>query len=134
MGASAKAGIPLLAKAGFVANPCPDANSALRKLSDQKYQVVLCGLDVPGMNGMKFLNLVCKGFPEVAVVVVTKPRDLRRAMLAMVSGASGYVQTPLRPEIFSASLRSALKRKSLESALLCLSHRHLPTSALNDAA
>jgi PleD family two-component response regulator len=116
VGASVKACVPLLARAGFIANPCPDANSALRKLG-HRYQVVLFRLDDSGMNGMKFLNLVRKGFPEVAVVVVTKPRDLRRTMLAMVSGASGYVQTPLRPEIFSASLRSAVKRKSLESAL-----------------
>jgi DNA-binding NtrC family response regulator len=124
----------MLAGAGFNANLCPDAYAALRKLSEQPYQVVLCELEVPGMKGMKFVNLVSEEFPDVAVVVVTQPRNLRRAMLAVISGASGYVQTPLRPETLTANLKSALKRKWLESAVLGSSKRRLATSALGNAA
>jgi DNA-binding NtrC family response regulator len=134
VGASIKAGIPFLVRAGFIAIPCPDTNSALRKLSDHRYQAVLCRLDVSAKNGMKFLNIVSKRFPEVAVVVVAKPGELHRAMMAMIAGASGYIQTPLRPAAVSSSLKSALKKKWLESALLGLSDDHLPTPALDNAA
>jgi len=129
VGASLEMSIPLLAGTGFRANLCPVASCALRMLNNQRYQVVLIGLDVPEMKGMKFVNYVRERFPEVALVVVTKPDDLRSAMLAMISGASGYIQTPLRPETVCSSLKSALKRKRLESALSVFIRRRLSTCA-----
>jgi DNA-binding NtrC family response regulator len=92
VGASVKVSIPLLAECGFSANLCPDAGCALEMLNERRYQVVLCGLDLPATKGMKLLNLVCEEFPEVAVVIVTKPSNLHRAMMAVISGASGYIR------------------------------------------
>jgi DNA-binding response OmpR family regulator len=51
------------------------------------------------------------------VVAVTRPGKLRNGILAMIAGASGYVQTPLQPDTVVTSLRSALRRKRLDSAV-----------------
>jgi DNA-binding NtrC family response regulator len=67
---------------------------------------------------MKFLDYLYAEHPDVAVVVITAPDDLRRAVLATISGASGYIQTPLQPEAVAAVLRSSLDRKQSEFALL----------------
>ena len=134
VGPSVKASVPLLAGCGFDANLCPNGIDALEMLNERRYHAVLCGLDLPGEKGMSFLNLVCDEFPEVAVVIVTKPGELHRAMMAMIAGASGYIQTPLRPAAVSSSLKSALKKKWLESALLGLSDSQPRTPVLDSVA
>jgi DNA-binding NtrC family response regulator len=117
VGSSAKSGLSLLDGHEFSATPCLDARDALRMLSQGRHQVVLCDLEMPGMGGMVLVNSVHAGFPDVAVVVITRPGKLRHGILAMIAGASGYVQAPLQPEIVAASLRSALRRKQLDSAM-----------------
>jgi two-component system, NtrC family, nitrogen regulation response regulator GlnG len=125
IGASVKVCVPLLSRRGLSATLCPDAKSAIKMLSAARYQIALCYIDAPWERWTRFLNLVRQEFPEVAVVVVTKPRDLRRGVQAMVSGASGYVQTPIEPKTLVTVLQSALKRKRLEAALLGLPYRRL---------
>jgi FixJ family two-component response regulator len=86
-------------------------------LGQRRHRAVLCDIDIPGVDGMQFLHRVCAGFPEVAVIVVTGPGDLCGGILAMISGASGYIQAPFESENIAAKIGSALKRKHLESAL-----------------
>ena len=102
---------------GFRADLCSDVNHALRMINTRRYQIVLIGLDVLEIQRMKFLNFVGERYPETALVVLTKPDDLRSAMLAMMSGVSAYIQTPLRHENVRSSLETALKMKRLEYAL-----------------
>jgi DNA-binding NtrC family response regulator len=66
---------------------------------------------------MALLNVIRANFPDVAVVVITRPGKLRNGILAMIEGASGYIQTPLQPEMVATCLRSALRRKQLDSTV-----------------
>ena len=117
VGAGLKTAIPLLAETGFRASLCPDASRALKALDNQRHHIVLVGLDTLELKGMKFVKLVRERFPQAALVVAAEPGRLYNAMLAMISGASGYIQTPLRPDNVCSTLNSALKRRRLESAL-----------------
>lgn len=117
VGSSAKSGLSLLDGHEFSATPCRDASDALRILGLGRHQIVLCDLEMPGKGGMVLVNSVHAGFPDVAVVVITRPGKLRHGILAMIAGASGYIQAPLQPEIVAASLRTAMTRKLLDSAM-----------------
>ena len=117
VGTSAKSGISLLDGREFSATHCLDACEALQILRLGRYQAVLCDLELPGEGGMMLVSSVQAGFPDVAVVVITRPGKLRNGILAMMAGASGYIQAPLQPEIVTASLRSAMRRKQLDSAM-----------------
>lgn len=117
VGSSAKDGPGWLDGHGFSATPCLDSTDALKMLSEGHHQAILCDLDMPGMGGELLLKTVCADFPEVAAVAVTQPGKLRHGVLAMFAGASGYIQSPLRREVMSASLRTALTKKRLDSAV-----------------
>jgi DNA-binding NtrC family response regulator len=117
VGRSALTGLSRLDACGFSATPCPDARNALKMLDDSHHDAVLCDLEMPGMGGMALLDVVRVKFPDVAVVMITRPGKLRNGVLAMIAGASGYVQMPLQPEMVAASLKSALIRKQLDSAM-----------------
>jgi DNA-binding NtrC family response regulator len=119
VGRSAASGLSLLDGCEFSATPCPDAKNAIKMLHRGNHQAVLCDLDSSDARGKALLSTVFANFPDVAVVVVTRPAKLRHGILAMIAGASGYIQTPLQPESVAASLRSALKKKQLDSAARC---------------
>jgi two-component system, NtrC family, nitrogen regulation response regulator GlnG len=106
----------------------------MKMLSAEQYQIVLCYFDAPWDRWTRFLNLVRQEFPEVAVVVVTKRGDLRRGVEAMISGASGYLQTPIEPKTLVPVLQSALKSKQLEAAVLGLPLRRLQSLGSHVAA
>jgi DNA-binding NtrC family response regulator len=117
VGSSAKNGPAWLDEYGFSATPCFDSSEALRMLSEGHHQAILYDHAMPGMNGELLLKTVCADFPEVAALAVTQPGELRHGVLAMLAGASGYIQSPLRPEVMGASLRTALTKKWLDSAV-----------------
>jgi two-component system C4-dicarboxylate transport response regulator DctD len=117
VGKSTKTGLPLLDRCEFSATPCLNARDALKMLSTGRHQAVLCDLEMPGTGGMVLSDNVCADFPNVAVVVITPPGKLRQGILAMIAGASGYIQMPLQPQTVVASLRSALQRKRLDAAM-----------------
>lgn len=75
------------------------------------------------MDGMELMTRVREDYPEIAFVLITEPEDLRHGILAMISGASDYIVSPLRPCSVKASLNRALKRKRLESAITGYSGR-----------
>jgi len=117
VGASVSDGPFLADGCGFSATSCLDAGDALEMLRQGLHQVVLCDLDTHGSDGMVLLKAVCADFPQVAVVAVTRPGKLRNGILAMIAGASGYIQTPVQSDTVVTSLRSALRRKRLDSAV-----------------
>ena len=106
----------LMVDAGLAGTACSDGHRALDLLGATRYSAVFCNLKIS--DSIELMDRVREGFPEVAFVMVTKPTDLRHGILAMMSGASDYIHTPLRPCTISASLTRALMRKRIECALL----------------
>lgn len=106
----------MLNGSGFSVTPCSNANEVLKILHQGHHRALLCDVETPGTAGVGLLNAVRADFPNVAVVVVAPPKKLRNGIMAMMAGASGYIQTPLVPAVVAASLRSALRRKQLDSA------------------
>ena len=93
---------------------CPNANQAFELLEKNPYQAVFYDLRAPGMDGMEFMSRVNQFFPQVAFVMVTQPEDVRDGILAMLSGASDYIQAPLDARAVIASLARSMRRKHLE--------------------
>jgi DNA-binding NtrC family response regulator len=69
------------------------------------------------MGGIELMTRVHERFPEVSFVMVIEPENLRNGILAMISGASDYILTPLEPDTVVLSVNRALQRRRIESAL-----------------
>lgn len=117
VGNSLRTDISLLA-GSLAGTTCANSTQAFDMLTTGRYQAVFCDLRMPGTDGIEFMSQVLESFPEVAFVMVTEPQDLRYGILAMISGASDYVQTPLGPETVTSSLNRALRRKRFERVLV----------------
>ena len=114
VGTSSEHSVRLLADSDLTAEWCSSGRHVLGKLRQNSYDVVLCDLN---MGGIELMAQVHERFPEVAFVMVIEPENLRNGILAMMSGASDYILTPLQPDTIVLSLNRVLERRRIESAL-----------------
>jgi DNA-binding NtrC family response regulator len=115
MGDDAKAILSSVSEYGISATLYSNVKEASEALGKWHYHAVLCDLKMRGVR--QFLQLVRDKFPDVAILVVTHPGCLRLGILATLSGASAYIQTPLEPRTVVSIMERALESKRLASAL-----------------
>ena len=115
MGNDAKAALSSVSEYGISATLYSNVKEASEALGKLKYHAVLCDLKMRGAR--RFLRLVRDKFPDVAILVVTRPHCLRLGILATLNGASAYIQTPLEPRTVVSVMERALESKRLALAL-----------------
>src|SRR5689334_15186001 len=68
-----------------------DAEAALAGLPNDKPQVVLMDINLPGMNGVECVRRLKQSLPDVQVVMLTAYEDTENIFNALAAGASGYL-------------------------------------------
>jgi two-component system chemotaxis response regulator CheY len=77
-----------------------DGNEGLEVLKANKVQLIMCDINMPGMNGLEMLRAmrtqnIGGGIPVVMVTTESSPERVREAVAA---GASAYIRKPFSPE------------------------------------
>ena len=80
-----------------------DAESAMAQLPEQKPDVVLMDINLPGMSGVEAVKQLKRILPATQFVIITVYEDTDHIYNALAAGATGYLlkQTP-REELLSA--------------------------------
>ena len=81
----------------------PNAEDALKALPQDKPEVVLMDINLPGMNGVECVRQLKLSLPTVQVMMLTVYEDTENIFNALAAGASGYMlkRTP-RDELLDA--------------------------------
>ncbi|HEX4265648.1 MAG TPA: response regulator transcription factor [Verrucomicrobiae bacterium] len=81
----------------------PNAEDALKALPQDKPEVVLMDINLPGMNGVECVRQLKQLLPTVQVMMLTVYEDTENIFNALAAGASGYMlkRTP-RDELLDA--------------------------------
>ncbi len=87
-----------LADAGYGSRSAADAELGLKILREEKIELVLTDLKLPGMSGLDFLQAVKRTDAALPVVVMTAYGTVETAVEAMKAGASDYVLKPFSIE------------------------------------
>ena len=109
-----------LAEEGFQARIAADAETGLRMLGKEPFDVVVTDLKLPGMSGLEFLQAVKRVNADLPVVIMTAFGTVESAVDAMKAGASDYVLKP-----FSLAELVLVIRKELASHQLRQENRDL---------
>ena len=82
--------------------------------------LVVCDLDMPRCDGLKFLRLKATdpAFEGIPVIVLTGAEDVTRKVQALTSGASDYVVKPFEPSELMARIHVHLKLRKLQAELV----------------
>jgi two-component system cell cycle response regulator len=97
-----------------------DGLVAFKTLRSSAIDLVVCDLDMPRCDGLKFLRLKATdpAFENIPVVVVTGAEDVSRKVQALTTGASDYVVKPYEPNELAARIGVHLKLRRLQAELL----------------
>ena len=91
-----------------------DGVSALKRFSQVSFDVVLCDLKLPVMNGLEVLREIKIHHPRTEVIIMTGFGSVDTAVEAIQAGAFHYLKKPLK----SAEARSLIRRACEKTRLL----------------
>ena len=69
----------------------PSAEAALQAIPNEKPQVVLMDINLPGMNGVECVRRLKQQLPETQVIMLTVYEDTENIFNALAAGAAGYL-------------------------------------------
>jgi two-component system, NtrC family, response regulator AtoC len=103
----------LLGKAGYTVETAPNGRDALRSVRQGKFDVILCDLKMPEMDGMAFLEAAGDLIAETTVIMMSAFGTVNTALEAMKRGAYDYISKPFKPDEVYLTLRKAEEREGL---------------------
>jgi DNA-binding NtrC family response regulator len=80
-------------------------------LQDEKFDLVLLDLRMPGMDGMDVLKAIKQKWPDSEVIVITGYPTLASAKEAVLLGAYDYLTKPVGPEQVIEAANAAMLHK-----------------------
>ena len=90
-----------------------DGIEGVEKLKKEDYDLVLCDIKMPKMDGMEVLTEIKKVKPEIPFVMISGHGDLETAVNAMRLGAYDYISKPPDLNRLLNTVRNALDKKKL---------------------
>lgn len=92
---------------------CEDGATGLDKIKNNDYDLVLCDIKMPKMDGVELLEAVKKIKPEIPMVMISGHGDMETAIHTMRLGAFDYISKPPDLNRLLNTVRNALDKKQL---------------------
>ena len=90
-----------------------DGLIGLEKIRNNEYDLVLCDIKMPKMDGVEVLEEVKKIKPEIPMVMISGHGDMETAINTMRLGAFDYISKPPDLNRLLNTVRNALDKKQL---------------------
>jgi two-component system, NtrC family, nitrogen regulation response regulator NtrX len=99
--------------ATYVVEGAEDGIEGFEKIKNNDYDLVLCDIKMPKMDGVEVLEAVKKIKPEIPMVMISGHGDMETAIQTMRLGAFDYISKPPDLNRLLNTVRNALDRKKL---------------------
>lgn len=107
----------------FDVDEAEDGQIGLGMLEKNTYDIVLCDIKMPKMDGMELLEKIQeKGF-EMPVVMISGHGNVETAVEALKIGAYDFIQKPLDLNRILVTIRNAMEKKDLVTETKVLKQR-----------
>lgn len=103
----------ILSYEGYKIDEAGDGEEGLKKFSDKPYDVVLCDIKMPKLDGIEFLDRSKEINPDVPVIMISGHGNVDTAVEAVKKGAFDYISKPPDLNRLLITLRNALDKQSL---------------------
>ncbi|SHG42259.1 sigma-54-dependent transcriptional regulator [Flavobacterium johnsoniae] len=90
-----------------------DGAAGLEKIKNNDYDLVLCDIKMPKMDGVEVLEEAKKIKPEIPMVMISGHGDMETAIQTMRLGAFDYISKPPDLNRLLNTVRNALDKKQL---------------------
>ena len=110
----------LLADAGYQVTAEGDGAKALERALAESFDLVLCDVRMPDMDGTAFLRAYRARGGTALVIMMSAYGGEESALAAMKEGAYDYIPKPFRPDEVILTLRKAEEREQLGNTIATL--------------
>lgn len=115
---------------GFNVLTAEDGVKALEATQQHEISAIVCDIEMPNMNGLKFLETVRARDIDIPFIILTGLADKERVLTALRLGALDFVSKPFR----SDELRSVIQRAVEIGIRRNRLHSHYANGDLNSVA
>ncbi|WP_395344351.1 sigma-54-dependent transcriptional regulator [Ningiella sp. W23] len=84
---------------GYQVTPVESAESAMVKLSQNEFDLIVSDIQMQGMDGLSLLKSVKNKYPKLPMILMTAYANINDAIQAMRDGATDYLSKPFAPQV-----------------------------------
>ncbi|QBD81836.1 response regulator [Ktedonosporobacter rubrisoli] len=106
-----------LRKDGYFVQGVASGADAMRALWAEEYNVVICDLRTPGVDGLEMLQWLRVFHPHTRIIIIGEPGSEATRMQMLESGASSYLEKPLDFRMLKEELRRLLQQPGFSASL-----------------
>lgn len=105
----------ILSFEGYQIDEAPDGEEGLKSFKEKTYDVVLCDIKMPKLDGIEFLQKATEFNPDVPIIMISGHGTIETAVEAVKKGAYDFIQKPPDLNRLLITIRNAKERNSLVS-------------------
>jgi len=84
----------ILSFEGYRIDEAGDGEEGFRKFRDKEYDVILCDIKMPKMDGIEFLDKAKELNPDIPIIMISGHGTIETAVEAVKKGAYDYISKP----------------------------------------
>ena len=97
----------------FKVDEAQDGMEGFGMIQKEKYDIVLCDIKMPKMDGLELLNKVHALQPDTPIVMISGHGNIETAVEAVKKGAFDFIQKPLDLNRLLVTVRNAMEKTTL---------------------
>ena len=103
----------ILSFEGYKLDEASDGEEGLKKFKEKNYDVVLCDIKMPKLDGIDFLQKAGESNPDVPIIIISGHGNIETAVEAVKKGAYDYISKPPDLNRLLITIRNAMDKSSL---------------------
>jgi two-component system, NtrC family, nitrogen regulation response regulator NtrX len=103
----------ILSFEGYKIEEASDGEEGLKKFKDKSYDVVLCDIKMPKLDGIEFLQKAGEANSDIPIIMISGHGNIETAVEAVKKGAYDYISKPPDLNRLLITIRNAMEKNSL---------------------
>ena len=103
----------ILSFEGYKIDEAADGEEGLKKFKDRTYDVVLCDIKMPKVDGIEFLQKATESNADIPIIMISGHGNIETAVEAVKKGAYDYISKPPDLNRLLITIRNAMDKSSL---------------------
>ncbi len=113
----------ILSFEGYKIDEAADGEEGLKKFREKNYDLVLCDIKMPKLDGIEFLERAKEINNETPIIIISGHGNIETAVEAVKKGAFDYISKPPDLNRMLITLRNAMERTTLVEETKVLKRR-----------
>jgi two-component system nitrogen regulation response regulator NtrX len=103
----------ILSYEGYKLEEAGDGEEGLKKFREKDYDVILCDIKMPKIDGIEFLERAKETNPDIPIIMISGHGTIETAVEAVKKGAYDYISKPPDLNRLLITIRNAMDKTSL---------------------